>query len=768
MSLNSDTEKAAADSASDLQLPPGFAVASSSAALPFAESSSLPDDVLLSPNSSLFLCDFVPLYKAMTADSNQRIVTIFFMGTKEDLSKAEQDDEYPHGCLVSSLAKEARACQQEVLAYHGPGVEPDSEYLFTPRGERNYDVDTATGWSMDDNVNDAVEALKDRYLRQLGNRTSALQEHCDKQRKIVNNELGPVTQVNVVGWSRGGATAIKFANACLADADLASVRINIFAVDPVPGPGNFSVDTTTLGSNVASYEAYYAAHERSACFHPVIPTRAEGNRSTKIIYYTMPGYHASLVGNVMTRDKSRRFNGVVDHAARLIRDAAQKFLVTQGTVLPEGNLESLSAMDMVECYAAVKRNLLSYSDVAAGQYIPYLSYIDWLVGLRRENPTQATPVLHINQQSDLVYAHVVAEKIAQRFLVLFDNPDAELDAFQLDKDFVNLLEKHRASLDDFSEDDWLTLTKPTHIRVLLQVFESLSYQPRLANSNVALMWRAFRARYDACVNHHVQLRFDALTQQNTALASERDVLLAAVDTLTTQQEAAQYTIADLEADHEQLNAELSELHVQVDTERDALAHHAALNHRFFTVLSREPISRILQQEYPAFEHEDHQQIYLNFVLNDPYVQRLKADVFSALDAEYQRLSEDQEDDANFVKRICLLETKAQLCRYICDAFMLNPERPDIRQIHQRIVTHLMGLATESTPLSAESKPLRALFRTLLGIVIGIGLSGGLLFFSERFRASWFSNHTQYKLRVATREFEKLTEQVEPRAVMVNA
>jgi hypothetical protein len=353
-----------------------------------------PDDRFGSKLTRSLLRDYVPLHNNPNQDtSTQRIVTLFFMGTQENLSKAEQDDEYPRGCLVARLAKEARSCQQEILAYHGPGVEPDSEHLFKPRSEWHPDVDIATGWSMEDNINDALIALKDRYLRPRHKHTAALKLHRYKLHKIVNRALKPVSQVNIVGWSRGGVSAIKFANACLSDSYISSARINIFAVDPVPGPGNFSKNITTLGSNVDCFEAYYAAHEQSACFHPVIPTRAENNHSTQITYYTMPGYHASLVGNVMTRNKTHNYSGEVDHAAKIIRDAAQKFLLAHGTLLPIENLERLSPEQIAHCYSGVKKNLSSYHGVAEGYYLAYLKHVDALLGLQRENPKLPKAIL---------------------------------------------------------------------------------------------------------------------------------------------------------------------------------------------------------------------------------------------------------------------------------------------------------------------------------------------------------------------------------------
>jgi hypothetical protein len=56
------------------------------------------------------------------------------------------------------------------------------------------------------------------------------------------------------------------ANAMLADPLLTTIPVNIFAIDPVPGMGNFQTEKVTLGRNVKEYVAFYARDERSKGF----------------------------------------------------------------------------------------------------------------------------------------------------------------------------------------------------------------------------------------------------------------------------------------------------------------------------------------------------------------------------------------------------------------------------------------------------------------------------------------------------------------------
>ncbi|MDM3867675.1 hypothetical protein [Proteus faecis] len=102
------------------------------------------------------------------------------------------------------------------------------------------------------------------------------------------------TQVNLVGWSRGGITCHMLANAMLADPQLKDIPVNIFAIDPVPGPLNFQPEKVTLGKNVKEYVGFYARDERSKGFTCVIPTVAA---DTKMHIFPISGRHATLVGN---------------------------------------------------------------------------------------------------------------------------------------------------------------------------------------------------------------------------------------------------------------------------------------------------------------------------------------------------------------------------------------------------------------------------------------------------------------------------------------
>ena len=48
----------------------------------------------------------------------------------------------------------------------------------------------------------------------------------------------PISVINMAGWSRGAVTCHMLSNALASDPKTQNIKINIFAADPVAGPGN--------------------------------------------------------------------------------------------------------------------------------------------------------------------------------------------------------------------------------------------------------------------------------------------------------------------------------------------------------------------------------------------------------------------------------------------------------------------------------------------------------------------------------------------------
>lgn len=84
-------------------------------------------------------------------------------------------------------------------------------------------------------------------------------------------------QVNLVGHSRGGVIAIAVAN--LIDLYLPHIKVNLIALDPVPGTGNWPENMCTLpGAVLNHYLGIYAVDETSIGFNGVVPRVYEGGQ----------------------------------------------------------------------------------------------------------------------------------------------------------------------------------------------------------------------------------------------------------------------------------------------------------------------------------------------------------------------------------------------------------------------------------------------------------------------------------------------------------
>lgn len=158
--------------------------------------------------------------------------------------------------------------------------------------------------------------------------------------------------INMVGWSRGAITCFMIAHALLGNPRTGGIEVNIFAFDPVPGPGNLDdPNKVTLPANVKGYAAVVQEDERRKIFKPVL-INADLAPDSKTRFYYMPGGHSTAV----FRAKSEV--GLV--AAYL----AHHFLEKHGTRLE--NPIRLTARDLCELYAKIRLDIAQYHAMGGG------------------------------------------------------------------------------------------------------------------------------------------------------------------------------------------------------------------------------------------------------------------------------------------------------------------------------------------------------------------------------------------------------------------
>lgn len=256
------------------------------------------------------------------------VFTAYFCGT----GSHRFDDANPNfwnGELVSTLASNDQGREfAHWIAVDGPGSGnlQDDNLFVEPGGYFNWTGQLfGRGW--EENVNHVLQVIKGESSWQ---RTKLSEEEYERlkdagvpipdvsstaswfwrtydygerhptpqelQERIISLFRKPrlPTQVNLVGWSRGGISCHMLANAMAQDPVLRDIPVNIFVIDPVPGIGNLQSQRVTLAGNVREYVGFYSRDERSKGFACVIPSVEP---DTRMCIYPMPGRHATLVGN---------------------------------------------------------------------------------------------------------------------------------------------------------------------------------------------------------------------------------------------------------------------------------------------------------------------------------------------------------------------------------------------------------------------------------------------------------------------------------------
>lgn len=162
----------------------------------------------------------------------------------------------------------------------------------------------------------------------------------------------PINIVNMAGWSRGAVTCHMLANALKQDAATSNISVNIFAVDPVAGPGNRTApDKNSLPDNVANYLCVLSEDENRKIMKPVnvyqLRTSAQ-DIGTKFRIIHIPGEHNTGV-----------LKGTP--AGKLVWALAHRFLVRHGTVLNQPL--QLSPLEICELYAGMRYYLGAFRNM---------------------------------------------------------------------------------------------------------------------------------------------------------------------------------------------------------------------------------------------------------------------------------------------------------------------------------------------------------------------------------------------------------------------
>lgn len=213
--------------------------------------------------------------------------------------------------------------------------------------------------------------------------------------------------VNMCGWSRGAVTCFKIANKLHDDPETSHIKVNIFAIDPVPGGvanSNHMWQNIGLSDNVVACSVVLAQHDRRKLFAPVYPT-ANGPFTDVDV---MPGDHSTIVESTGERTE----------AHQLVYDMAKRFLGLRGTLFSYAPLSSGAVLNL---YARIAAQFDDYASAGkgAGKVNPRRLkiedsrpvYTDAGTEMGRMLPTQPAFFLneHHRQTCRLAYPRIVNE-----------------------------------------------------------------------------------------------------------------------------------------------------------------------------------------------------------------------------------------------------------------------------------------------------------------------------------------------------------------------
>lgn len=164
-----------------------------------------------------------------------------------------------------------------------------------------------------------------------------------------------IQTVNLMGWSRGAVTCIRQANK-LYEVFGTSLKVNIFAIDPVPG-GLTSVtdDMRLIPPNVQHMLVILALDDDRSNFQPLdadsmfVSCPATGTVEAPAVHYLpLPGNHSDVVYPT---------KGNAPQSGKLVVHLAHKFLHAHGTRFSHPPRHgSLTVPQILEAYEALQAN----------------------------------------------------------------------------------------------------------------------------------------------------------------------------------------------------------------------------------------------------------------------------------------------------------------------------------------------------------------------------------------------------------------------------
>jgi hypothetical protein len=218
-----------------------------------------------------------------------------------------------------------------------------------------------------------------------------------------------IDTVNIVGWSRGAVTSLKMANK-LFEVFEDTIRVNIVAIDPVPGGfTRETLDTKVIPPNVRDYLAVLALDDDRSNFQPLdrakvrlmAPRSQHGSGGnpesrnpmhlvTRVHFLPMPGNHSDLVNSDLS-------SPAVRGSAELTERIARQFLLAHGT-----GMKAAPDSDRGRVCRAYAELSLHREEIAASASG---GWVDAVGGYRLERGVRAHRSAYVEESAAYLNAH---------------------------------------------------------------------------------------------------------------------------------------------------------------------------------------------------------------------------------------------------------------------------------------------------------------------------------------------------------------------------
>ncbi|MCL9683498.1 DUF5621 domain-containing protein [Legionella maioricensis] len=255
-----------------------------------------------------------------------KVVSLFFLGTNCHRSSYQD--------ALTNFYKAAKKNGTAARLFDGVGSDPEhlSDKHPTP-GQYVYDAEENIKKKISSKISQGVSDLMKRLTGCLAGdgMDDLLFESILYLENLIKNNGGKMPEtVNLHGFSRGADACLRLAN--LLDTMYPEVKVNLFLIDQVPGPGRGDHPSSyTIPKNVQRFESVLMLHEYTPGFDPQDRNHyvLASPHTTKVSTKVYPGWHGKAM--LLSTDKK------TNHVPRLLHDDFFRFAKETGS-LPQDAL----------------------------------------------------------------------------------------------------------------------------------------------------------------------------------------------------------------------------------------------------------------------------------------------------------------------------------------------------------------------------------------------------------------------------------------------